>query len=200
MPSRTSGRGYEDLALQASFTIAWKQQFLGNEGTTQTGLSLITNNNVCRKFTPESWMANDFATANNATITPVIPVARTRYRADAIDDGEKPIRLNELMSRCMNKPSFVKTLLEEFELSVATLVTAASGTIAEGECERAAEALHALKGATATVSAAAFYQLAVVAETLAREGDIDSLQSVMPNLCRESVACLAYITEIKTVL
>jgi HPt (histidine-containing phosphotransfer) domain-containing protein len=145
-------------------------------------------------------MTFDFAMASSATISPGIVASRARRRGEAVDETEKPIRLSELMSRCMNKPAFVKMLLAEFEASVPRLVTAAAGMVEDGECERAAESLHALKGATATVSAAGFHQLASAAEAFAIQGDIDALKSVMPNLCRESIACLAFITEIKTVL
>jgi HPt (histidine-containing phosphotransfer) domain-containing protein len=96
--------------------------------------------------------------------------------APALDESVLAALAAELSDALM--PELVATFVAEARGRVAAVEQAA----ADGDCARAGEQGHALKGSAGTFGAAALHDLASALETAGREGDLVAVRALVPRL------------------
>jgi HPt (histidine-containing phosphotransfer) domain-containing protein len=102
----------------------------------------------------------------------------------------QPFDLDALSSRCMENPSVVLMVLDEFEAELRSEISEFQRHLAAADAARIAAIAHSLKGAAGTAGTTTLHRLAEDCELLAKQGDLDRIGRLLPSMISEMNRCL----------
>jgi two-component system sensor histidine kinase/response regulator len=109
------------------------------------------------------------------------------------DNHPDPIDSAALIDRCMNDINLVTMLLDRFERQLVDDMASIDRAIAAQDTSLLAHTAHALKGASAALTAYALRDLAARIEGAARQHAIGEAAACAEQLRHEADRCMAYL-------
>ena len=106
------------------------------------------------------------------------------------------IDLEDLLRRCVNKPSIAARVLGKFRDSAQGLMDEIKRALSQEDTDSAARAAHTLKGASGNISAESVYELARVLEQQCRAGAEAASNSTVLALEAELAVCLDRLPDV----
>lgn len=96
-----------------------------------------------------------------------------------------PLDIEELFDRCMRKLELAERLLASFEQRFVAEMSVLEQSLAAGDKEQMVRVAHALKGASANMSARPLQQIAAHIEDLGRANRLEEIPAGLAELRRE---------------
>ena len=106
-----------------------------------------------------------------------------------------PFNLDELLHRCMGRQDFLEKILGKFEKKACELFDGIKESVAAADAERIAFLAHALRGASATLSAPDLRDAAAEMERMARSGDLLGADDCLETIREQLQRCLDYLAQ-----
>jgi HPt (histidine-containing phosphotransfer) domain-containing protein len=94
-----------------------------------------------------------------------------------------------LLSRCLGDPGLVSKVAQKFQQTVPQVWDHLCAGIKAGDAAATARHAHSIKGTAGSVSAAQLAELAAQLESLGREGNLATAESVLEQLTTELERC-----------
>jgi HPt (histidine-containing phosphotransfer) domain-containing protein len=116
-------------------------------------------------------------------------------KEEAVDTGE-PIRLGELLERCMGKATIAKRVLEVFQKQAGEYLAKVEESAGKADAAGLAKMAHTLKGAAANVSAEGIRRCAAELERMGMAGQLKGIEQAMAPLREEVGRCLEHAPKV----
>lgn len=104
-----------------------------------------------------------------------------------------PLAVQELADRCMGSADVAILVLDKLEEQLGRHVQEIQERLAARDAAPIARTAHAMKGAAGMAAAPGVRDLAARIESLAKEGELDSIGDALTALHEEVSRCLAYL-------
>jgi len=111
------------------------------------------------------------------------------------DEDAAVIDVESLLQRCMGKASIARRVLDKFAQTAGDTLAKIEQALESGDTEQAGRDAHALKGASANISAEPLRAVAYEMEQLGKAGAEAAARSKLPELNVRFAQCIEFITQ-----